>query len=75
MDSARGRAYQARPGCPAVVAADLADLHGPGTATVELPLRLFWSLPGHRFDLGDGDRLWSGLAPGAMARRGQLLLP
>lgn len=42
-----------------MVAADLADLHGPGTGSIELPLRLFWSLPGHRFDLGDQDmRLW-----------------
>ena len=29
------------------------------TGSVELPLRLFWSLPGHRFDLADPDmRLW-----------------
>jgi hypothetical protein len=59
MDSGRARAYQARPGRRAVVAADLADLRGPASGLVELPLRLFWSLPGHRFDLGDKDmRLW-----------------
>ena len=59
MASARGNAYQARPGRLAVVAGDLADLRGPDSGMVELPLRLFWSLPGHRFDLGDKDmRLW-----------------
>jgi hypothetical protein len=41
------------------VAADLADLHGPADGLAELPLRLFWSIPGHRFDLGDPDaRRW-----------------
>jgi hypothetical protein len=51
--------YQSRPGRRAVVAASLADLRGPTEGTVELPLWLFWSLPGHTFDLGDRDmRLW-----------------
>jgi hypothetical protein len=51
--------YPSRPGRRALVAADLADLHGPAGGTVELPLRLFWSLPGHRFDLDDPDtRHW-----------------
>jgi hypothetical protein len=36
-----------------LVAANLADLHGPVSGGVELPLRLFWSVPGHRFDLDD----------------------
>lgn len=40
--------YQARPG---LVAASLADLRGPACGVVELPLRLFWSAPGHTFDL------------------------
>jgi prevent-host-death family protein len=43
--------YQARPGRPALVAASLADLRGPAHGVVELPLRLFWSAPGHAFDL------------------------
>ena len=39
--------------------ADLADLRGPVGGAVELPLRLFWSLPGHRFGLDDPDtRRW-----------------
>jgi hypothetical protein len=51
--------YQSRPGRCAVVAASLADLRGPTEGTVDLPLWLFWSLPGHTFDLGDRDmRLW-----------------
>jgi hypothetical protein len=51
--------YQARPGRRVLVALDLADLQGPVTGTVALPLRLFWSCPGHTFDLGDRDmRLW-----------------
>ena len=50
-DSARPR-YQSRPGRRALVAASLADLRGPTTDTVELPLRLFWSSPDRTFDLG-----------------------
>lgn len=51
--------YQARPGRRVLVIDDLADLRGPTTGTVELPLRLFWSVPDHRFDLDDPDmRLW-----------------
>jgi hypothetical protein len=42
-----------------VVAASLADLHGPTDGPVELPLWLFWSVPGHAFDLSDPDmREW-----------------
>ena len=44
--------YQSRPGRLAVVAASLADLRGPTEGPVELPLRLFWSLPDRTFDLG-----------------------
>jgi hypothetical protein len=52
-------AYQSRPGRQAVVAVSLDDLRGPATGTVELPLWLFWSCPGHTFDLGDRDmRRW-----------------
>ena len=51
--------YQARPGRPALVIDDLADLRGPVTGLVGLPLRLFWSLPDHRFDLDEPDlRRW-----------------
>lgn len=51
--------YQARPGRRVLVIDDLADLRGLTTGTVELPLRLFWSLPDHRFELDDPDmRLW-----------------
>ncbi|MDX6419209.1 MAG: hypothetical protein QOG28_3829 [Trebonia sp.] len=51
--------YQARPGRRVLVIDNLADLRGPTAGTVELPLRLFWSLPDHRFDLDDPDmRLW-----------------
>lgn len=51
--------YQSRPGRGVMVAARLTDLHGPTEGTVELPLWLFWSSPGHVFDLGDRDmRLW-----------------
>ena len=39
--------YEARPGRSAVVAADLADLHGPTSRVVELPHRLFWQLDRH----------------------------
>lgn len=51
--------YQSRPGRRAVVIASLADLSGPVAGPVELPLWLFWSAPGHTFDLGDRDmRRW-----------------
>jgi hypothetical protein len=57
-DVSRAR-YQSRPGRRAVVAASLADLQGPTEGTVELPIWLFWSAPGHTFDLGDRDmRRW-----------------
>jgi hypothetical protein len=59
MRPATPRRYQSRSGRTAVVAPSLADLRGPAQGTVELPLRLFWSCPGHTFDLGDLDmRLW-----------------
>ena len=51
--------YQARPGRRALVIDDLDDLRGPVTGSVKLPLRLFWSLPDHWFDLDDPDiRRW-----------------
>ena len=51
--------YPARPGRPALVIDHLDDLRGPVTGLVELPLRLFWSLPDHRFDLDEPDlRRW-----------------
>jgi len=51
--------YPARPGRRALVIDDLADLRGPVAGRVELPLRLFWSLPGHRFDLDEPElRRW-----------------
>jgi len=57
-DASRTR-HQSRPGRRAVVIASLADLSGPAEGTVELPLWLFWSAPGHTFDLGDRDmRRW-----------------
>jgi hypothetical protein len=46
-------AYQARPGRAALVAGDLSALRGPAHGTIELPLRLFWSAPDHRFSLDD----------------------
>jgi transcriptional regulator with XRE-family HTH domain len=52
--AARGRTRrQARPGRPALVVPDLADLRGPTTGTVELPLWLYWSQPNFGFDLDD----------------------
>jgi hypothetical protein len=51
------RQHDARPGRRAVVAANLADLHGPVTGKVTLPLRLYWSPPGRVFDLDDPDLL------------------
>jgi hypothetical protein len=49
--------HQARPGRAALVATDLAVLRGPAAGEVELPVRLFWSGPDRRFDLGDLDSL------------------
>jgi hypothetical protein len=55
---ARSR-HQARPGRRALVARHLDALRGPDTGQVELPVRLFWSSPDRRFDLGDDDqRAW-----------------
>lgn len=45
--------YQARPGRRVLVVRDLADLRGPASGQVTLPLRLFWSPPGRVFDLDD----------------------
>lgn len=42
--------HRARPGRAVLVAADLADLCGPTSGTVELPLWLFW-YPDRTFDL------------------------
>ncbi|WFE40421.1 hypothetical protein [Micromonospora sp. WMMD998] len=54
--SATVSAYLARPGRPAVVAPTLAELTGPRTGIVELPVRLMWC--GERaFDLADPDEL------------------
>jgi hypothetical protein len=51
--------YQSRPGRQAVVVSSLAELRGPVEGTVKLPLWLFWSRPGHVFDLSDPDlRQW-----------------
>jgi hypothetical protein len=51
--------HLARPGRRVLVALDLADLRGPVTGTVELPLRLFWSGTERTFDLSDpGARQW-----------------
>lgn len=49
--------YQARPGRRVLVIDDLSDLRGPVAGPVKLPLRLFWSLPDHRFDLDEPDVL------------------
>jgi hypothetical protein len=57
-DPPRGR-YRSRPGRRAMVAASLGNLRGPTEGSVGLPLWLFWSSPGHTFDLGDRDmRQW-----------------
>lgn len=51
--------YQSCPGRPVVVVPALDDLQGPAEGMVKLPLWLFWSCPGHSFDLSDRDmRLW-----------------
>jgi hypothetical protein len=44
--------HEARPGRGTLVAGDLADLRGPVSGTVELPLWLFWC-PDRTFDLDD----------------------
>ena len=49
--------HQARPGRAGLVAASLADLRGPARGVVELPLRLFWSVPDRTFDLDQPSRL------------------
>ena len=57
MDAAGASAvwtpYQARPGRRVLVVRDLADLRGPASGPVTLPLRLFWSPLGRVFDLDD----------------------
>jgi hypothetical protein len=45
--------YQARPGRRVIVITDLADLRGPASGTVKLPLWLYWSGPRPEFDLAD----------------------
>lgn len=45
--------YQARPGRRTLVIDDLADLRGPVTGRIRLPLRLYWTLRDFRFDLTD----------------------
>jgi hypothetical protein len=51
--------HPSRPGRRALVAAELDSLRGPVSGKVQLPLRLFWSLPDHQFDLDDPDtRRW-----------------
>jgi hypothetical protein len=45
--------YQARPGRRAIVITDLADLRGPASGTVQLPLWLYWSGESPAFDLAD----------------------
>jgi hypothetical protein len=57
--AATASARRARPGRGVLVAADLADLRGPVTGVVELPLRLFWSAADRTFDLDDPDMLRS----------------
>ena len=47
-----GRRSRRVPAVPCWSRADLADLRGPVTGTVELPLWLFWS-PDRTFDLDD----------------------
>jgi hypothetical protein len=45
--------HLARPGRRAIVVTDLADLRGPVSGTVTLPLWLYWSGPSPEFDLGE----------------------
>jgi hypothetical protein len=51
-----GVVHLSRPGRPAVVAATLEELAGPGDGVVELPQRLMWN-PDRTFDLDDPDQL------------------
>jgi hypothetical protein len=63
MDTAHAAAvwapYRARPGRRVLVIRDLAELRGPASGEVVLPLRLFWSPPGRVFDLGKSYSLWA----------------
>ena len=45
--------YYARPGRRVIVVTDLADLRGPASGPVTLPLHLYWSPPGRVFSLAD----------------------
>ncbi|MFK3979849.1 hypothetical protein ACI2K4_05640 [Micromonospora sp. NPDC050397] len=54
--TAAGGAFLARPGRPAVVTRTVAELNGPLTGVVELPLRLMWCAD-RTFDLADPDQL------------------
>ncbi len=45
--------HLARPGRRAIVITDLADLRGPGTGKVILPLGLYWSPAGRVFNLDE----------------------
>jgi hypothetical protein len=49
--------HRARPGRGVLVVRDLAELRGPTTGTVKLPLWLYWSGPSPAFDLGNPDML------------------
>ncbi|HEY1916085.1 MAG TPA: hypothetical protein VGH27_10985 [Streptosporangiaceae bacterium] len=51
--------HESRPGRGVLVIADLRDLTGPTQGTVELPIWLYWSPPGQRFDLTEPYRLQS----------------
>jgi hypothetical protein len=45
--------HLSRPGRRAIVIRDLADLHGPSSGAVTLPLWLYWSGPSPSFNLDD----------------------
>ncbi|MFI6760972.1 hypothetical protein ACIBF5_17735 [Micromonospora sp. NPDC050417] len=51
-----GGAFLARPGRPTVVTRTVAELNGPVSGRIELPLRLMWC-PDRTFDLADPDQL------------------
>lgn len=57
MDAARAATswspYQSRPGRRVLVIGSLADLQGPTSGSVVLPLRLCWSPAGRRFEVGN----------------------